>query len=430
MKKLSYQDALKVHKNSYEQFYNIPQENPSFKFFDGDIEGIIFSCPHAVSQLREGIEKYADINTGPFGLALNSLGYKVLIKTKNCDDDANYDLKSDYKDYLSKLIKKYNIKYLIDLHGMSKKRDVLFALGTCFSENADHSLELTHQLIKIADKNNLDAEKIRIDFPFASSSKRQVATAINIRNKIETLQMEINSKLYEDDESVLNLIKTVDEFARLVNKIKLMPSADIKAKEVYKLEKLFSDNTEKESFSVMDTNSDIMITSPHSQSMIKEGRECYKETFAGGFCLAFAEKYNLSSVVKSAKTDYDSSSEYLSNVQKIIKNKKIVIEFHVMNKNRYEDISIITNQGFSIGGNFEIIASILKALSVKGFSKVGLDYPFNAFNKNSTVSLIYKNFKVPALQFIINQKIFDNKFRLKKLIIAVEEMIKKLSCLI
>ncbi len=331
------------------------------------------------------------------------------------------------------MVKKHNIKYLIDLHEMSSKRDVLFSLGTCFSKNADHTFELTHQFIKIAQKN-LDAEKIRIDFPFASSSKKRDSTAINLRNKIETLQVEINSKLFQNDESVLKVIETFDEFVSIVSKIKTMPGFDRNdITEVRNLEKVFTDDKEGEKILLVERrNGEILLTSPHSQSMIKEGKICYRETFSGGLCLALSRKYNLSNVCKCLKTDFDSSQQYIENVVNLVREEKskIVIELHIMNKNRYEDISLITNQGFSIGGNFQIMSSILKILTANGFSKIGLDYPFNAFNTSSTVSLIHKQTGALALQFIVNQKVFKSSQKLKRLVWALGDIIRKINCTI
>ena len=93
-----YKNSYNILKKSYEKFYNSNNSN-SFNLLEEEYGGVIFSCPHAVSQTREGKEKLADIHTGPLGFALNSLGFSVLVKTKNCGDDANYDMKSDYKDF-------------------------------------------------------------------------------------------------------------------------------------------------------------------------------------------------------------------------------------------------------------------------------------------------------------------------------------------
>ena len=425
-----YMVAYEKLKSSYVSFYEVDENAPSFRFLEGKNSSVIFSCPHAVSQFREGKEKLADINTGPLGIALNSLGYKVLIKTKNCGDDANYDSRSQYKDFLSKIVKTQDIKYVIDLHGMSKKRNVLISLGTCFGKNSSQSLELTQQFIKIANKNNLDAEKIRIDFPF-SAHKNTVASTIRRKNKIETLQIEMNSKLYDNQENVVNLIKTLDEYAMLVKKVKTFKKCKFSSRAVYKFEKQIFDKNDQ-SFKFKNGNGNILLSAPHSQSMIKEGRECYQETFSGALAYALAEEFDFNLLYKQSKTDYDSTNEYLENVKKAISDNKIdlVIEFHVMNKDRYEDISIITNHGFSIGGNFELMSSLIKILSVRGFSKIGLDYPFNAFNFSSTVSTIFKETGIPSFQFIINEKVFYNKIRLKRLLVAIEELIKKISCII
>ena len=107
--------AYELLSNSYNRFRYPKDEEPSFTFFDNNCENVIFSCPHAVKQMRNGQLKSADYNTGPLGLALHSLGQNVLIKTKNCNDDANYDLVSPYKDYLIQLINEKKYNFVIDL---------------------------------------------------------------------------------------------------------------------------------------------------------------------------------------------------------------------------------------------------------------------------------------------------------------------------
>ena len=121
--KEKYLKCYNIIKNSYEKFYETDEAIPSFKFYEGN-KNVIFSCPHAVNQTRKGKIKLADINTGPLGIALNNLGYPVLIKTKNLNDDANYDLKSEYKKFLSTKIKENGYKFCIDLHGLSAKREI------------------------------------------------------------------------------------------------------------------------------------------------------------------------------------------------------------------------------------------------------------------------------------------------------------------
>ena len=426
-----YEKSFNILEKSYEKFYNINENLNSFELFNGEQSGVIFSCPHAVSQTREGKEKLADIHTGPLGFALNSLGFPVLVKTKNCGDDANYDRKSDYKDFLSKHIRQKHISYLIDLHGMSKKRDVLISLGTCFGNNSNKSLELINQFIKLAHRNGIDANRIRIDFPFFAS-KRTVSSTIARRNKIETLQVEINSQLFDNENSTIAVIKTLAEFAKLAAKVKQFNVEKIKTKEIFNNELMFCNGSAKNVFEINDHNSGLLLTSPHSCSMFKEGKECYKETFSGALVKTLSDKLKLSSCCKTLRTEYDSTQDYLEKVYDFTTQNKLkfIIEFHVMNKKRCEDVTILTNQGFSINNNFEIMSILLKTLMLNKFKKVSLDYPFNPFNLNSSVAIIYKQTKVPALQFIINQRVFNNKNKLKRLLKALNEIILKLNCLI
>ncbi len=423
-----YDKSYEILSQSYDQFYTPAQDAKSFEFLTGEISDVVFSCPHAVSQLREGKEKWADINTGPLGLALHYLGYSVMIKTKNCNDDANYDMKSPYKDYLSEYVKKNNIKYLIDLHGMSKKRNILISLGTSFGAHSDKSLELTNQFIKIANKNGLNTEQIGIDFPF-SGALRTVSAHINRKNKIETLQVEINSRIYEDKDLTIKLIKTLDEYARLARNIKTFVAPKLITKKVYENDLLFSNDSSEEIFKSINLNSPILITAPHSCAMIKEGKECYRETFSGAIVKTLSDSFKLSCCYKVKPTTYDSNEEYINTVNQFVKDNKIklVLEFHIMNPKRYEDISIVTNQGYSIDHNIELISILLKSFILNKFDKVSLDYPFNAFNLNSSVASIYKNTGVPALQIIFNQRLFKNKRSVKQLLNAVTEIIKKLN---
>lgn len=424
-KDLVYEKAYQELKNAYKSFENDKEE--SFKFFEGEKTGVIFSCPHAVSQTREGKIKMADINTGPLGIALNKLGYNVLIKTKNCGDDANYDKKSGFKTFLNRKIEDHNFKYLIDLHGMSKKRNVLIALGTCFGKNSKNSLELTNQFIKIAGKNGLEVEKIRIDFPF-SAHKNTVSSYINRKNKIETLQMEINSKIFEDKKMTIELLRSLDEYAKLIKNYKNFSQKDISFSSLHDIDKKLTNQTfDKKPFDFCDKKSEILLAAPHASSMIKEDRECYGESYSGALALAMTDVYNISSFVKTGKTDYDSFDEYIDGITDVIKknNIKLVVEFHVMNQNRNEDITIVTNQGHSINNNFEVLSLLLKTLTTNGLNNFSLDYPFNPYNLSSTVSTIFDKTNTPAFQFIINQRLFENKKKFKVLAKIVKEMISK-----
>ena len=425
-----YLKAVEIFKSSKEKFYNVNKNAQSFTLLPGKNKGIIFSCPHAVAQIREGKEKLADIFTGPLGLALNNLGYEVLIKTNTFNDDANYDRKSPYKKYLSKVIKKEKVKFLIDLHGMSSKREILISLGTSYGKNIDKNIESTRLFTMCASNNSLNSNLIRVDFPF-SASKRTVSYYINRKNKIETLQIELNSKLFNDSENVLKLLKTLDEFAEKIVKIKNFKPKKISKSVFERYDKeILNQNFNEKPFLFKEGDSDILITAPHSASMFKEGRECYKESFSGAIALQMFDLLPTNILIKTSSTNYDSSQEYLQKIEKIAENKKIkfVLELHIMNKFRPEDIVIVCNNARTIDYNIALLSNTLKILHLSGFKNCSIDYPFNSENLNSTVNLIKQNLNICAMQFIINQKIIDNKRKYKKLMKILQNIFNILSC--
>lgn len=138
---------------------------------------------------------------------------------------------------------------------------------------------------------------------------------------------------------------------------------------------------------------------------------------------------SLSSCCKTKSTQYSSGQEYLDNIIQFTHNNKIklIIEFHVMNPQRYEDFTILTNQGFSINNNFELMSIFIKTLILNKFTNFSLDYPFNALNLNSSVSSIYKQTQISSLQFIINQRIFDSKRKTDRLLKTMADIIKKIN---
>ena len=211
-----YSESYEILKNSYENFFEGENNKPSFTFFEGS-KKVIFSCPHAVNQTRKGKTKLADVNTGPLGLALNQLGYPVLIKTKNCNDDANYDLISDYKKYLKKIIKNKCYYFCVDLHGLSAKRDILFCLGTNFGKNLNKNIDFAKIFFDIAQKNNFPKDLISVDNPFHAPF-RTVSNFVHRHSKISAIQIEINSRIFKSEEQTISLLKTLDEYATYIEK--------------------------------------------------------------------------------------------------------------------------------------------------------------------------------------------------------------------
>jgi UV DNA damage repair endonuclease len=203
-------------------------DNENYKILSGN-KKILISAPHAVEQTRDGKIKFAEPETAMLAKKLNKIGYPAIIKTKNDNDDANYDLDCPYKTALLEICKTNNICFVLDLHQLSNKREMDFCLGTG-DENNRNLLE--HKIIatktqEVALKNNFSLE---INNPYAASSERTISGFCQ-RNNIPAMQLEINSRLVSsyfnanqfDDVfdvivEILNLVEEEMSYENFINK--------------------------------------------------------------------------------------------------------------------------------------------------------------------------------------------------------------------
>ena len=176
---------------------------------------IIISASHAVNQTRNNRIKFAEPETAIIAKKLNELGYPAIIKTKNLNDDANWDLPHPYKQELLNICKANNIEFVLDLHQLSDKREMDFCLGTGNEQNRNliqHTI-IADLVKQCATENGFD---MQINNPFAASSERTIS-GFCLKNKMPSMQLEINSKLVSKHcngtqfDDVLEFIKKVCE---------------------------------------------------------------------------------------------------------------------------------------------------------------------------------------------------------------------------
>ena len=104
----------------------------SYEFILGNRSDIIISAPHSSSFTKDGKIYPAEYNSGVIAKLLNKyFGYSILCKTKNCGDDANSDEKSDYKNQLASVCRKYSPIVVLDLHTISKGDFVQTSVRPC-----------------------------------------------------------------------------------------------------------------------------------------------------------------------------------------------------------------------------------------------------------------------------------------------------------
>lgn len=192
MKFFSHKNLFKLRKiflqeNAEKDFVCIPNDSK-----------ILISVPHAVSQVRLGKHKHEEIGSVPVGLTLaKELNSNLIVKTKNNNDDANFDEVSDYKKKIEYLISACRVKYIFDIHGLRKSCDCDINLGINFGNNINSDIDLF---------NNLEQELIRagfkvsIDNPF-KAAERTISGYFAKNFNVWTIQMEINCSITNESKN-------------------------------------------------------------------------------------------------------------------------------------------------------------------------------------------------------------------------------------
>ena len=178
---------------------------------------VLVSSPHSVFQTRKGKFKDAERGALKTALYLHKLTCCHFIsKTKNNNDDANFDKESEYKNTIKKLILENKVKYILDFHSLSKKRKCEVNLGTNFKRNIKNNKPLYKTLKKELKKQGL---RLKIDIPF-NGGKRTIAGSLKNEFKdIWTIQIEINSSVTCEEENYNKYLKIIDIFTRFIDNI-------------------------------------------------------------------------------------------------------------------------------------------------------------------------------------------------------------------
>lgn len=202
-------------RNSRIAFLEEHQKNDHVVVFGEN--SILLSAPHGVSQVRLGARKVAEIGTIPFALELQKRTKSHLIaKTKNSFDDANFDEISKFKTKLQSMVSDKKITHLLDIHGLSQKREMDVNLGINFGKSISSNTKLFDELVLLLKNAGFT---VSIDQPF-SGGHQTISGSTNEIFGIWTVQVEINSRITNKPENISKLNKLLDVFENFINKIK------------------------------------------------------------------------------------------------------------------------------------------------------------------------------------------------------------------
>ena len=170
-----------------------PTDSRGLIFLRGEIP-ILVTAPHATRHVRMGIFKFQEEYTGALSVILHALtGSHALYTHWASNTDPNYYDDAPFKKKLQKVIKKFGIKFVLDLHGTRRdwKKDIYPGIGEDGEFLLGDNLYI-HELERSAKLNKLTLGGLHI-FP---ASRQMTVTKFVARNVgIPAMQIEINEKL-------------------------------------------------------------------------------------------------------------------------------------------------------------------------------------------------------------------------------------------
>jgi len=128
--RLSLLDRLAELETAVSYITLAPDGEPSFTYQPGDLP-ILISAPHATAHQRRQRLKGEEEFTGALAQFLaETTGIHALFSHYRSLGDPNWDRDSPYKQRLREIVQDNNIRFVLDLHGMSNKYKIGLALGT------------------------------------------------------------------------------------------------------------------------------------------------------------------------------------------------------------------------------------------------------------------------------------------------------------
>ncbi len=184
--------------------------NSDYLVLKGEIP-ILFSVPHYMVQIHEdGSTKLNEPYTKAISLYLNKYckTYSI-IKARDTGVDSNRDNYDEYNVEMRRLIKRNNIKLVIDLHGASIDNSFDIEFGTLNNLSADFST--------IRELEEAFAENGITNISHNTTFKGGAITQGLFRfTDVDVIQLEINKK-YRDFNNLELLEKLINSLEKFVN---------------------------------------------------------------------------------------------------------------------------------------------------------------------------------------------------------------------
>lgn len=175
-------------------------KNKGFTIIKGDLP-ILISAPHAYPHKRPNLsnsykaaEGWTDYLCEQISLDTGAWG---IFSTDLLDYDPNYHPvdRNVYKQEIAKILSAHNIKYFIDLHGLSEKHE--YDIGSYYAQRFSKSRRLADEVQKILNKGSLKGLNFKM-LNFLENDQESLGEYVVHNFKVPAIQIEIARYIRED----------------------------------------------------------------------------------------------------------------------------------------------------------------------------------------------------------------------------------------
>jgi hypothetical protein len=214
--------------NNYDGTANFP--NNTFTI-DSDAQNCtraLISAPHAVRHSRDGNERVPELHTGGMATILGLMAEneaKAFVVTNVYNDpneprDPNYDPLSSctYTQEIVELINRYDIKFVLDIHGAAASRPFDIAIGTNHDETIGQRADIRALIFEVNDRHGFS---IDYNETFPATNSNTVTRKVYDETGVYAIQVEINGRYRLVGDA------SVDDYNRMMDFLKdLIASLD------------------------------------------------------------------------------------------------------------------------------------------------------------------------------------------------------------
>ncbi|MCI0455286.1 MAG: gamma-glutamylcyclotransferase [Candidatus Dadabacteria bacterium] len=211
--------ALAFEKQQEERYREFPPKDSSgMVFLKGDIP-ILVTAPHATRHLRMNKLKEEEEYTGAISLILHALtGSHALYTHWASRIDPNFYDESPFKKKLTKVIRKFGIRFVLDLHGtrVQRGKDIYPGIGNNREFLIGNDLYLD-KFEEVLVSNEIILGSLHV---FPASIQMTVTKFVATKLGAPAMQIEINERLREPEGNPKGFEKLIDSLTEYINYIK------------------------------------------------------------------------------------------------------------------------------------------------------------------------------------------------------------------